>query len=95
MVTQIQKKQLKALAHHLKPVVMVGKEGLNDNVIESTKTALEAHQLIKVNVLKSAPATILEIAFDLSAKTNATLIQTIGRMIILYKPNKDKKKWLI
>ncbi|NLA77921.1 MAG: ribosome assembly RNA-binding protein YhbY [Erysipelothrix sp.] len=95
MVTQIQKKQLKAQAHHLKPVVMVGKEGVNDNVIVSTFEALEAHQLIKVHVSKNAPVTLLEIAYDLAGRTHATLIQIIGRMIVLYKPAKDRKRWII
>lgn len=95
MVTQQQKKQLKAMAHDLKPVVIIGKEGLTDNVIESTLTSLVAHQLIKVRLLNTAPASVLEIAYDLSSKTKAEIIMTIGRMIVLYKPSKERKKWLI
>lgn len=95
MVNQNQKKQLKALAHHLKPVVTIGKDGITDNVIESTKASLTAHQLIKVHVLNTSPASVHEIAIDLSSKTKADIIQEIGRMIVLYQPSKDRKKWLI
>ncbi len=95
MVTQQQKKQLKAMAHDLKPVVIIGKDGLTDNVIESTLISLVAHQLIKVRLLNTAPAPVLEIAYDLSSKTKAEIIMTVGRMIVLYRPSKERKKWII
>jgi len=95
MVNQQQKKLLKAMAHDLKPVVIIGKEAISDNVIDSTLTSLVSHQLIKVKVLNTCPVSVLEIAYDLSSKTKADIIQTIGRMIVLYKPSKERKKWLI
>lgn len=95
MVNQKQKKQLKALAHHLKPIVLIGKEGVFDNVIHSTQEALESHQLIKVRVSSSCPKSVNEVAVDLSVATKATIIQTIGRMIVLYTPSKDRRQWLI
>lgn len=95
MVTQQHKKQLKAMAHDLKPVVIIGKDGISENVIESTLISLDAHQLIKIRVLNTSPVTVLEIAYDLSSKTKADIVQIIGRMIVLYKPSKDRKKWII
>ena len=95
MVNQKQKKQLKALAHHLKPVVQIGKEGVFDNVIKSTKDSLLAHQLIKVHVSSSCALSVNEVALELSVATKATIIQTIGRMIVLYSPSKDRRQWLI
>ncbi len=95
MVNQKQKKQLKALAHHLKPVVLVGKEGISDNLIASTNDSLVAHQLIKVHVANTCPVSVQEIAISLSVATKADIIHTIGRMIVLYKPSKERVKWLI
>lgn len=95
MVNQKQKKQLKALAHHLKPVVLIGKEGVFDNVIQSAVEALESHQLIKVRVSSSCAQSVNEVALELSVATKATIVQTIGRMIVLYTPSKDRRQWLI
>jgi RNA-binding protein len=95
MVNQKQKKQLKALAHHLSPVVQVGKEGVFDNVIKNTATALDSHQLIKVHVANTCSQTVNEVALELSVATKATIIQLIGRMIVLYTPSKDRREWLI
>lgn len=95
MVNQKQKKQLKALAHHLSPVVLVGKEGVFDNVIKNTMTALDAHQLIKVHVANTCPVSVNEVALELSVATKADIIQIIGRMIVLYVPSSDRREWLI
>lgn len=95
MVNQKQKKQLKAMAHHLTPVVLIGKDGVYDNVINSTNEALFSHQLIKVHVANTCSQTVNEVALELSVATKATIIQIIGRMIVLYLPSKDRKQWLV
>lgn len=89
MVTTKQKSVLKNKAHHLNPLVHIGKEGISDTLIASTNISLHAHQLIKCKVLKSCPVPLVEIALDLSAATKADIVQIIGRVIVLYKRNKD------
>lgn len=83
------------MAHHLKPVVLMGKEGISENLILTTIDSLTAHQLIKVHVANTSPISVQEAAIELSVATKADIIQTIGRMIVLYKPSKDRKKWLV
>jgi RNA-binding protein len=91
MITNKQKRQLKALAHHLSPVVHIGKEGLSLNLIQNIQNALDAHELIKIQVLKSCVTPLTELTLDISHLTNSDLVQSIGKTLILYKPSKDKK----
>ena len=91
MISSKQKRSLRALAHSLKPVVHIGKDGLNSNVLHNVHQSLEAHELIKVQVLKTCPNPLLELALDIAHHTHSDVVQTIGKTIILYRPSKDRK----
>lgn len=80
---------LKARAHHLNPVVMIGQKGLTEAVIQETDTALRAHELIKVRVLGDDRQERIEICEALCAETGAQLVQHIGKLLILYRENTD------
>lgn len=80
---------LKARAHHLNPVVMVGQKGLTEAVIQETDTALRAHELIKVRVLGDDRQERIEICEALCVETGAQLVQHIGKLLILYRENTD------
>ncbi|QMT30575.1 ribosome assembly RNA-binding protein YhbY [Alysiella filiformis] len=82
---------LKARAHHLNPVVMVGQRGLTEAVIQETETALRAHELIKVRVFGDEREERLNICAELCAATGAQLIQHIGKLLVLYRKNEDEK----
>ena len=90
MLTVKQKVKLRSIAMTLKPIYQVGKEGITSNLIDGLLRALEAHELIKISVLKSVEAPIKEIAFDLTSATHSELIQVIGRQIVLYKKSKKQ-----
>ena len=77
--------ELKARAHHLNPVVMVGQKGLTESVIAETDTALRAHELIKIRVLGDDRAEREEIGNALCAATDAQLVQHIGKLLVLYR----------
>ena len=86
-----QRAHLKSLAHHLKPVVYVGKEGLTDQAITSVEEALHTRELIKVKVLEAAPMHVREAGAELQERVaNSELVQTIGRIAILYRPHPEK-----
>ncbi|HID70798.1 MAG TPA: ribosome assembly RNA-binding protein YhbY [Desulfobacterales bacterium] len=89
-----QKKFLKGLGHSLSPVVAVGKEGLSEKIITATVLELNRHELIKVKVGKSSPASRQETADVLSIGSESSLVQIIGKTILLYKknPKLDKNK---
>ena len=80
---------LRARAHHLNPVVMIGQHGLTEAVIRETETALNAHELIKVRVLGDERDERLLIGDELCAATGAQLVQHIGKLLVLYRERAD------
>ncbi|MCA9520860.1 MAG: ribosome assembly RNA-binding protein YhbY [Myxococcales bacterium] len=81
---------LKGLAHHLKPVVHIGKGGIDDGVIAALDEALEQHELIKVRLLDTAPFGRKESAQLLADVSSAFPVDVIGRIAILYRQRKKK-----
>ncbi len=84
------KQQLKASAHHLKPVVLLGTKGLTPAVIEETNIALLAHELIKVKINGAEKADRQVIAAEMCEALQASLVQLIGNTAIIYRKNNDK-----
>ncbi|AWN72676.1 ribosome assembly RNA-binding protein YhbY [Legionella anisa] len=84
------KKSLKAQAHHLKPVVLLGAKGLTEAVIAETDIALLAHELIKVKINGAEREDRLIMAAELCEQLHAELVQMIGNTVIMYRKNEDK-----
>ena len=91
MITPVKRAELRKIAQKLEPVMQVGKEGLSINVVNTADQALYARELIKVTVLESCESSTREVANELSKRCGADVVQVIGRKIILYKENLDKK----
>jgi len=89
LLTKQEITELKARAHHLNPVVMVGQKGLTNAVIAETRQALHAHELIKVRVLGDERDERLLIGEALCAATGAQLVQHIGKLLVLYRERSD------
>ena len=85
MLTGKQKRYLRSLGHSLKPVVMIGKNDIEDGVIKETDQALEHHELIKVKVLESSMLERNEAADALAAACAAEVAQLLGRTFLLYR----------
>lgn len=79
--------ELKARAHHLHPVVMVGQNGLTDAVIKETDAALTAHELIKVRVFGDDREERVAICQELCEAVDAQLVQHIGKLLVLWRQN--------
>ncbi|MBK7547359.1 MAG: YhbY family RNA-binding protein [Rhodoferax sp.] len=91
-LTPAQRKEHRADAHHLDPVVMVGGDGLTDAVKKEIDLALNAHGLIKVRVF-SDDRTAREAMFQtLADELNAAPIQHIGKLLVLWRPMPAKVK---
>lgn len=84
------KQTLKAKAHHLKPVVLLGAKGLTAAVVEETHIALYSHELIKVKINGAEKADRQLIAEDLCKQLHAELVQLIGSTAIIYRKNEEK-----
>lgn len=91
MLTGKQVRHLRGLGHHLKPVVMIGKEEITHSVVAAVDEALENHELIKVKLQEGCLADRKEIAARLAQETHASIAQILGRNFLLFRPSKDKK----
>ncbi|CAM4507363.1 MAG: RNA-binding protein [Legionella sp.] len=84
------RRSLKAQAHHLKPVVLIGAKGLTEAVAAETDVALLAHELIKVKINGAEREDRILMANELCQQLSAELVQLIGNTAIIYRKNKDK-----
>ncbi len=91
-MTSKQRAYLRGLANKIDAIFQVGKNGISDNLIMQVNDALEARELIKLNVLETSPEDIQEIANTLSEATNSVLVQTVGNKITLYRVRKKNSK---
>ncbi|MBM7716337.1 ribosome assembly RNA-binding protein YhbY [Siminovitchia sp. FSL H7-0308] len=91
MLTGKQKRFLRSKAHHLQPIFQVGKGGVNENMVKQISEALEARELLKVSVLQNCEENKETVAAAIVKGTDATLVQVIGNVIILYKESKEHK----
>ena len=91
-LTTKQKQFLKGLAHPLSPLVQIGKEELTPGVLESIRTELLNHELIKVKIGSNCGLDKHETSTILADQTASALVQLIGKTIVLYKPNPKRAK---
>ncbi|QDY40782.1 ribosome assembly RNA-binding protein YhbY [Candidatus Pantoea soli] len=86
-----QKQHLKALAHPLKPVVMIGGNGLTEGVLAEIELALNHHELIKVKIAAEDRETKQLIVEAIVRETKASNVQVIGNVLVLYRPAQERK----
>jgi RNA-binding protein len=90
-LTPRQRAHLKSLAHSLKPILQVGKDGVTDAVARTVEDAFQTRELLKVKVLESAPAGAREVGESLAGGlAGVRLVQVIGRTIVLYRPDPEE-----
>ncbi len=90
-----QKQYLKGLAHPLKPVVMLGNNGLTEGVLAEIEQALQHHELIKVKIAAEERETKTLIADAIVRETKAINVQIIGNMLVLYRPSTEDRKIIL
>ena len=85
MLNPSERKALKARAHKLEPVVIIGAKGLTDEVVKEVDLALKAHELIKVRAPTVERVDRDEAMRTLCERTSAQAVQTIGKVFVLYR----------
>lgn len=80
-----ERKRLRQIGHQLQPIVMIGAQGLTENVIEETLRALNDHELIKVKIAGEDREARHQIVAELAEATHAENVQQIGKIVLLYK----------
>lgn len=88
MLTGKAKQKLRGIAQTRKALFQIGKDNISENMIKTISDSLEAHELVKISLLKTCILEPREAAFDLSGATNSEIVQIIGRTIILYRRSK-------
>lgn len=88
-LTPRERADLKARAHALEPRVQVGQAGLSDAVVKEIDRALTAHELIKVKILADRDARA-EIAEAICARTDSALVQSVGKVVVLWRPKPEE-----
>ena len=91
-MTSKQRAYLRGLANTLEPIVHVGKDGVNDNMIKQLSDALEARELIKGTVLQNCPLTAREAIAALCEGAHAEPVQFIGSRFVIYRAREKEPR---
>ncbi len=91
-MTTKQRAYLKSLAMNIDPIFQIGKGGLTTEYLEGVEEALEARELIKINVLKNCLDEPKELAYAIAENTMSEVVQVIGRKIVLYREARQPEK---
>ena len=90
-LTSKQRAYLNGLAQTMKPIIQIGKNGLNDQIKTSVRQALDARELIKLNLLQNTDEDAREVAEILEEEIGAEVVRVIGRVVILFKQSSKKE----
>ena len=90
-----QRAYLKGLAMNMDAIFQVGKSGVTPELTSGVDEALEARELVKINVLKNCLDDPKEIGIMLSERTRSQLVQVIGRKIVLFRQAKEKSRFAL
>lgn len=91
-MTSKQRAYLRGLANNIDAIFQVGKGGISDVLLEQLNNAIEARELIKINVLETAPGNAKELAEEIAIGTNSVVVQTVGNKITLFRQKKKNSK---
>ncbi|GGY14919.1 ribosome assembly RNA-binding protein YhbY [Massilia dura] len=91
-LTPDERRALRAEAHPLKPIVLVGEAGLTEAVMKEIELGLDSHGLIKVRVFGDDREARIEMYETICAQLDAAPVQHIGKLLVLYRPKKEAEK---
>ncbi len=89
MLSRDERLRLRARAHHLNPVVLLGAAGLTEPVFKEADRALAAHELIKVRIPGDDRDQREAVGAQLADRLGAARVQTIGKLLVLYRPRPE------
>lgn len=89
MLSNKERKYLRGLANNIKPMIQMGKDGNKEAFIRQLDMMLDSHELVKVNVLDTAPMSAHEAANYFVERLEANYVQDIGRKFVLYREAKE------
>ena len=90
MLSGKQRRYLRALGHELRPIVQVGRDGLDDGLVAAVDRALTDHELVKIRLGEGANLDRHDAAADLAARTHSEVAQVLGHVVLLYRAHPDE-----
>ena len=87
-MTSKKRAYLRGLANSIDPIFQIGKSGLSENLLKQLDDALEARELIKINVLENSGEDVKSLGNTIANSINAECVQTVGNKITLYRARK-------
>jgi RNA-binding protein len=85
-----QRRYLRGLGHELRPIVQIGRDGLDDGLVAAVDQALTDHELVKIKVGEAAALDRHDAAAGLAARTRSEVAQVLGNTVLLYRPHPDE-----
>jgi RNA-binding protein len=92
MLTGKHRHFLRGLGHGLKPVVQIGRGGIDDGLIAAVERALLDHELIKIKLGDNAEVDRHDAADEIAKKTKSQVAQVLGHVVLLYRPHPNEPK---
>jgi RNA-binding protein len=91
-LTPAERRELRARAHHLHPVVMIGDAGLTPEVTREIEANLKSHELIKIRLMGDDRDARHSLADEICEATGATPVQHIGKILVIYRPRSPEEE---
>jgi len=91
-LTSKQRAQLRGIANSIDTIVIIGKDGITDNLVKQANDALDAREIIKCRVLENSMYTAREACDELSRLTRSEQVQVIGTKFVIYRQHYDRTK---
>lgn len=88
-LSSAQRREYRAIAHNLKPIIIIGDKGLSEGLMQELDRALDDHELIKVKVASNDREARAEVITELCSQSGAELVQTIGKIAIVMRRAKQ------
>ncbi len=89
-LTGKQLRHLRGLGHHLKPVVMIGRDDITEQVMAAVEENLASKELIKIKIQEGCSLDRREVAVRIAEKSKASVVQILGKTILLYRQSPEK-----
>ena len=89
-LTLAHRRELRALSHHIKPVVWISVAGLSESVIRELDRALKSHELIKIKVFSDEREMRNMLLEEICQRLEAAPVQHIGKILVIYRPKSDE-----
>jgi RNA-binding protein len=89
VLTGKQRRYLRGLGHDLKPIVQIGKDGIDDGLVAAVAQALDDHELVKLRIGEAAKLDRHDAAEALAHKTHSQVAQVLGNTVLLYRAHPD------